>query len=106
MTRRSQRISPDAIYRSRSIRATLDQSDRDKVQTARDRIGEALAETLSDAIRSKLETARDQLNEVLGTGAARETGAQLGGWPILARRLPRTMADVARTYYATQEGSR
>jgi hypothetical protein len=100
------RISSAAIYRSRNVRAALDSSERDKVQTARDRIGEALAETLSAAVRTKLEAARDQLNEVLGVVAARETGAQLGGWPILTRRLPHTMADVARNYYATQEGTR
>jgi hypothetical protein len=93
------RITTAEIYRSRRIRAALDSFERDQVQTDRDRIGEALAETLSDTVRAKLETARDRLDEALGVADAPNAFA------ILARRLPRTLADVAHNYYA-KEGTR
>jgi hypothetical protein len=112
--RGARRIDTRAVYAGRAIRATLDGAERDKVQTARDRIGAALAETtLSAADRANLEEARDRLDEALGPTAASapgQTGAQVGGRrPLELERgravavRPRSIADIARAHYAQPE---
>jgi hypothetical protein len=98
-------ISTAAIYQRRSVSATLDSSERDKVQAARDGINEALAEPLGDAVRATLEAARDRLDEALGTTAdAPDPAASGGAFAPRARRRARTIGDLVRDYY--QEGTR